>query len=117
LSLLADCTYKVLSTQYDRIPSLGKHGVTFRHVFLRRCGDVSGRLLLVLNGGFLDAVGGFVDLLGAGGGAGAVLLLLAAVAVDGLGLGFEAVDFGLGLGDVLGRVVSEFAMGRFWEGM
>lgn len=72
----------------------------FRHVFLRRCGDVS--LLLVLDSGLLDAVGGIVDLLGAGAGA----LLLLAVAVDGLGLGLEAVDFGLGLGDVLKMRVS-----------
>ena len=81
--------------QDHRISSIYKHVVTFRHVFLRRCGNVS--LLLVLDGGLLDAVGGPVDLLGAGAGA----LLLLAVAVDGLGLGLEAVDFGLSLGDVL----------------
>ena len=69
--------------------------MTFRHVFLRRCGGVG-----VLDGGLLDAVGGLVDLLGAVG-----RLLLLAVAVDGLGLGLEAVDLGLGLGDVLGDVL------------
>jgi hypothetical protein len=74
--------------------------VTFRHIFLRRCGDV--RLLLVLDGGLLDTVGGLVDLLGTGVGAAVGGLLLLAVGVDGLGLGLEAVDLGLGLGDVLG---------------
>ena len=69
--------------------------MTFGHVFLRRCGDLG-----VLDGGLLDAVGGLVDLLGAVG-----RLLLLAVAVDGLGLGLEAVDLGLGLGDVLGDVL------------
>ena len=69
--------------------------MTFGHVFLRRCGNLG-----VLDGGLLDAVGGLVDLLGAVG-----RLLLLAVAVDGLGLGLEAVDLGLGLGDVLGDVL------------
>ena len=69
--------------------------MTFRHAFLRRCGDVG-----VLDGGLLDAVGGLVDLLGAVG-----RLLLLAVGVDGLGLGLEAVDLGLGLGDVLKDVL------------
>ena len=71
--------------------------MTFGHVFLRRCGNLG-----VLDGGLLDAVGGLVDLLGAGAGA----LLLLGVAVDGLGFGLEAVDFGLGLGDVLEMGVS-----------
>lgn len=69
--------------------------MTFGHVFLRRCGNLG-----LLDGGLLDAAGGLVDLLGAVGG-----LLLLAVAVDGLGLGLEAVDLGLGLGDVLGDVL------------
>jgi len=77
--------------------------VAFRHVFLRRCGNVS--LLLVLDCGLLDAVGGFVDLFGTGVGAAVGGLLLLAVAVDGLGLGLEAVDLGLGLGDVLGDML------------
>jgi hypothetical protein len=68
--------------------------------FLRRCGDVG--LLLVLDGGIFDAVGGLVDLVGTVGG---LLLLAVAVAVDGLGLGLEAVDLGLGLGDVLEDVL------------
>lgn len=68
----------------------------FWQVFLRRCGNVS--LLLVLEGDLLEAVG---DLLGAGVGAAVGALLLFGGAVDGLGLGFEAVDFGLSLGDVL----------------
>ena len=69
--------------------------MTFGHVFLRRCGNLG-----VLNGGLLDAVGGLVDLIGAVG-----RLLLLAVAIDGLGLGLEAVDLGLGLGDVLRDVL------------
>lgn len=68
----------------------------FWQVFLRRCGNVS--LLLVLKSGLLEAVS---DLLGTSVGAAVGALLLLGGAVDGLGLGLEAVDFGLSLGDVL----------------
>ena len=67
--------------------------LTFRHDFLRRCGNIS-LLLGVLNGGLLEAVG---DLLGA--------VLLLGRAVDGFGLSLEAVDLGLSLGDVLGDLL------------
>lgn len=81
----------------DRVST---HVVTFGHDFLRRCGNVS--FLLVLESGLLEAVG---DLLGAGVGAAVGALLLLGGAVDGLGLGLEAVDFGLSLGDVLGDML------------
>jgi hypothetical protein len=78
-----------------------------RHVFLRRCGNLG--LLLVLDGGLLEVLGGVVSgvvlLRGLGAGAGVVAVGgLAAVlgdAVGGVGFGLEAVDFGLGLCDVL----------------
>jgi hypothetical protein len=78
-----------------------------RHVFLRRCGNLG--LLLVLDGGLLEVLGGVVGgvllLGGLGAGAGVVAVGgLAAVlggAVGGVGFGLEAVDFGLGLCDVL----------------
>jgi hypothetical protein len=78
----------------------------FWHVFLRRCGDLG--LLLVLDGGLLEVlggVGGGVLLLGElGAGAGVAVGGLAGVfggAVGGVGLSLEAVDLGLGLCDVL----------------
>lgn len=80
------------------------------------------RLLLVLDGGLLEVLGGvgsgvlLLGELGAGAGVAVDALLLggglaAAVfggAVGGVGFGFEALDFGLGFGDVLvGRDVSD----------
>jgi hypothetical protein len=81
--------------QHDRIAPRELAAV-IRHVFLRRCGNLG--LLLVLDGGLLEVLGGIVA------GAGVAVGRLAAVlggAVGGVGLGLEAVDLGLGLCDVL----------------
>jgi hypothetical protein len=92
--------------QHDRIAPR-KIAAVIWHVFLRRCGNLG--LLLVLDGGLLEVLGGIVGgvLLLGGLGAGAGVAVgggLAGVlggAVGGVGLGLEAVDFGLCLGDVL----------------
>ena len=87
-------------------------GTAFGHVFLRRCGDLG--LLLVLDGGLLKVLGGVgggvLLLRDLSSGAGVAVSGLAAVlggTVGGVGLGFEAVDLGLGFGDVLLRKVSD----------
>lgn len=84
---------------------------------LRRSGDVG--LLLVLDGGLLEVLGRIssgVLLLGELGATVDLVLLLggglAAVlggAVGGVGFGLEAVDFGLGFGDVLLREMLVYA--------
>lgn len=103
LSIFSPCSTR---RQHDRIAPAGGLAAVVWHVFLRRCGDLG--LLLVLDGGLLEVlggVGGGVLLLGElSAGVGVAVGGLAAVlggAVGGVGFGFEAVDLGLGFGDVL----------------
>jgi hypothetical protein len=91
--------------QHDRITPRELAAVIW-HAFLRRCGNLG--LLLVLDGGLLEVLGGIVGgvllLGGLGAGAGVAVGGLAAVlggAVGGVCFGLEAVDLGLGLCDVL----------------